>query len=128
MLAHEDVHRRRKDNLWRLLAIGVVCVHWFNPLAWVMLRAFLADLESSCDEVVVRGYSPADRKAYATTLLRFADDQRLLAATGFGTSKAKARIIGVLHYQRLTLIGAAAAALLVAAVAVALLTNPQVRG
>lgn len=128
VLAHEEVHRRRLDNLWRAAAIVIACVHWFNPLVWVMLRAFFTDMEKSCDEAVIRRYSQAERNTYAAALLRFAEDKRMIVSAAFGRSGVKTRIMNVLEYKRLTVIGAVASLLFAAAIAVILLTNPQLRG
>ena len=128
VLAHENVHKRRLDNLWRLLGIFVVCLHWFNPFAWVMLKAFFTDMEQSCDESVIRKYGAEERKAYASTLLRFAEDKRVLVSTAFGRSGVKVRIVNVLNYKRLTAIGIAASTIFLLLVAAALLTNPRLRG
>jgi len=128
VLAHENIHRRRRDNLWRLLGIGVACLHWFNPLVWVMLKAFFADMEQSCDEAVIRKFSTQERKAYAETLLCFAEDKRLLVANAFGRSGVKLRIMNVLNYRKLTMIGAVASALFLLAVVVVLITNPHLQG
>ena len=38
ILMHEKAHIKRKDNFIRLLALIVVCFHWFNPFAWLMLN------------------------------------------------------------------------------------------
>lgn len=38
-LAHELVHIRRFDVLMKLVMSVAACVHWFNPLAWAMVRA-----------------------------------------------------------------------------------------
>ena len=38
ILMHEKAHIKRKDNFIRLLALIVVCFHWFNPFAWLMLK------------------------------------------------------------------------------------------
>lgn len=128
VLAHENVHRRRLDNLWRALAIGIACVHWFNPLAWVMLRAFFADMELSCDEAVLRQgkYAPQQCKAYAGALLHFAEDKRFLLSTAFGRSSVRVRIVHVLNYKRMTWIGIIASVAFVLAVAMALLSNPSI--
>ena len=128
ILAHERVHKHRQDNLWRVLGILITCFHWFNPLTWVMLKAFFSDMERSCDETVILRYNAQERKAYAGALLRFAEDKRLLVSAAFGHSGVKVRIVNVLNYKKLTLIGAAASALLLVAVTVILLTNPQLRG
>lgn len=54
ILAHEEVHRVRRDNLWNLLAALVVSLQWFNPLAWIGVRALRVDQELSCDAAVLR--------------------------------------------------------------------------
>lgn len=128
VLAHENVHRRRRDNLWRVLAVCVTCLHWFNPLAWVALKVFMSDMERSCDEAVVKDYAADERKAYAHTLLRFAEDKRVLVSSAFGRSGVKVRIAGILAYKTLTVFGAVVSAVFILAVAVVLLTNPQLRG
>lgn len=130
ILAHENIHRRRLDNLWRMLAIGITCLHWFNPLVWVMLRVFFEDMELSCDEAVLRRgkYSNDECKAYASALLQFADNKRFLISSAFGRSGIKARIMNVLNYKRMTVIGAVASALFLLAVTLMLITNPALRG
>ncbi|MCL1983076.1 MAG: peptidase M56 BlaR1 [Clostridiales bacterium] len=128
ILAHEKTHIRRLDNLWRLIGIGATCLHWFNPLAWVMLKSFFTDMELSCDESVVKKYDAEDRKAYASALLRFAEDKRVLVSAAFGQGRIKVRIVNVLDYRRLTLAGAVASSLFLVVVAVVLVTNPQFGG
>jgi len=125
VLAHENVHKRRLDNLWRLFAIAITCTHWFNPLAWIMLKSFFTDMELSCDEVATRKYSQEERKTYAGVLLQFAEDKRLLVSTAFGRSGVKVRIVNVLNYRKLTLIGAVASLLFLLVVAMVFITNPQ---
>jgi len=128
ILAHENIHRHRLDNLWRLSSICITCLHWFNPFAWVMLKSFLSDMELSCDESVIRKYNSEERKAYAGTLLRFADNNRLLVSTAFGRSGVKVRIVNILNYKNLTLIGVVASSLLLLVIAATLITNPHLRG
>ena len=128
ILAHENVHKFRLDNLWRLFGICITCLHWFNPLAWVMLKSFFTDMEQSCDETVIKKYDAEERKAYAVTLLRFAEDKRLLVSTAFGRSGVKIRIVNVLNYKKLTLIGVMASSLFLLVVAAVLITNPHLRG
>jgi beta-lactamase regulating signal transducer with metallopeptidase domain len=84
ILAHEDVHSRRLDNLWRIFAVGIACVHWFNPFVWMMLKALFEDMELSCDEAVIRRgkYSGSKCKDYAAALLQFTEDKRLVVSSG----------------------------------------------
>lgn len=53
VLAHEAVHVRRGDNLWKIVMMVAVCIHWFNPLVWIMYVLFTRDMELSCDEKVL---------------------------------------------------------------------------
>ena len=50
VLAHESVHVRRLDPLWKLLSAVALCLHWFNPLVWAAYFCASADLEYACDE------------------------------------------------------------------------------
>lgn len=69
VLAHEEVHRRRGDNHWNALASALCALHWFNPLAWLALRAMRADQELSCDHAVMRLH-PGQQADYGRALLR----------------------------------------------------------
>lgn len=130
ILAHENVHRRRLDNLWRTLAVGIACVHWFNPLVWVMLGMFLKDMELSCDEAVLRRgkYDSDACRDYATALLQFAEKKTFLITSAFGHSGVKIRILNVLNYKRMTVIGTVVSAAVLLALVLVLITNPYLRG
>lgn len=91
---HEAVHLRRLDSLWKLAGILVVILHWFNPLAWLMLKK----LEVSCDERVIRAYGTDARKRYAKTLLAMDRGRRApFLANGFGGKQMRRRIRCVLE-------------------------------
>lgn len=68
MLAHEAVHLRRGDLWWRLLAVLVQGLLWFNPLVHVAAARFRADQELACDAVVMRRL-PGRRRSYADAIL-----------------------------------------------------------
>ncbi|MDR1640650.1 MAG: M56 family metallopeptidase [Clostridiales bacterium] len=124
-LAHEAVHQRRLDNLWRVVAVFTCCLHWFNPLAWLSLKAFFADMELSCDEAAIKKLGEGKRKAYASALLRFAEGKRTLVSSAFGCSGVRVRIVNILNYKKLTILGSVASALFLLAIAAALATNPE---
>ena len=69
VLAHEEIHRRRLDNHWNALAAALCALHWFNPVAWLALRAMRADQELSCDHAVMRDH-PDSEADYGRALLR----------------------------------------------------------
>lgn len=35
VLCHEQVHLNRRDYLTKPIALGICCIHWFNPLVWL---------------------------------------------------------------------------------------------
>ncbi|MBO4688048.1 MAG: M56 family metallopeptidase [Clostridiales bacterium] len=122
ILRHEQTHIRRVDNLWRLLGFLAAAIHWFNPLTWVFLKAFLSDLELACDESAVAAYSAEERKDYATALLDSAKS-RSLFVSAFGGAKVRTRIENVLSYKKMTAISTAGFTILILAIMYTLLTN-----
>lgn len=69
ILTHEMTHIRRFDALYKLLLAAALCIHWFNPLVWLMVHLAARDLELACDEAVVRSLSQARKSSYAMTLI-----------------------------------------------------------
>ena len=122
ILLHERAHIRRKDNLWRLSAIIVACVHWFNPLAWIYLRFFLNDLEQACDETVLAQIGKEKAPEYARALVDFAEQKSLLASA-FGGGYLKGRVKNILSYRRVTLLSGITFFTVCAILAAVLLTN-----
>lgn len=54
ILLHERHHIRRLDHVVKLLAFLALCIHWFNPLVWLMFVLLGKDMEMSCDEAVMK--------------------------------------------------------------------------
>ena len=72
VLAHELVHVRRRDLLFKWLAAAVTSLHWFNPLMLLVRREISRACELSCDEAVMRTMDDAGRQHYGETLLALA--------------------------------------------------------
>lgn len=127
VLLHERTHLRRRDPLVKPLYYAVVCLHWFNPLAWLAFRQLEREMEAACDEAAVRGCDAAARNAYCESILQYALQSRMVPGSlAFGQGSVKQRIVHLLHYRRL-----GAGALLLCAVAVGLsvtacMMRPQV--
>ena len=117
VLTHEYFHIRRFDMLWKLLMLCAVCIHWFNPLAWVMLALGNRDLELSCDELVLRhfGGSADEKKAYAYALIGMAETRGKLSPMGsyFSRNAAKERIVSIMKYKKASVWAVIAAVVLV---------------
>ena len=68
-LAHELTHLRHRDTWYMLLMNLARCVHWFNPLVWLMVRAARRDMELCCDYDLLCGRDEAARRAYGRAIL-----------------------------------------------------------
>lgn len=123
ILAHERVHINRHDNIWRMFAIVVACIHWFNPFIWLFLKCFFTDCELACDVKAVKKMKQEDRKNYALTLLAFSTVDQTVFASAFGNSKVKLRIENVLSYKKLTLFSSICFIVMIIVIAFILLTN-----
>lgn len=122
ILMHEKAHIKRKDNFIRLLAFIIVCVHWFNPFAWLLLKMLYSDIELVCDETVLSKCNETERKEYAYTLLSTAEKTNVFAAS-FGGSKIRIRIENILSYKKMSVISFVAFFVLLTSIIYLLLTN-----
>nr|MDE7479131.1 M56 family metallopeptidase [Lachnospiraceae bacterium] len=67
---HELIHFKRKDMFYKWLVQITVCLHWFNPLVWLMGREINHACEFACDEAVLGALGEQERRAYGDTLFR----------------------------------------------------------
>jgi beta-lactamase regulating signal transducer with metallopeptidase domain len=79
-LAHELGHHLRGDLIANWIALIVLALHWFNPVAWRAFRAFRADQEMACDALVLAGRAPALRHAYGRAIVKSAHGGAVSAA------------------------------------------------
>lgn len=102
ILTHERYHIRRRDYLVRSFAYLLMVVYWFQPLVWVAYRLMCVDMEMSCDEKVVSGFSAGLRKEYSRLLLAFAVNKRQISASplAFGEENTMKRIKNIIHYKK----------------------------
>ncbi|MEO0601211.1 MAG: M56 family metallopeptidase, partial [Myxococcota bacterium] len=105
VLAHERAHLDGHDNLWLLVSRVVACLHWFDPLAWLTLRALRDASEQHVDEQVLnQGVDAAD---YAETLIALARARpAALGVTMARTSGLERRVRAVLGPRRRAWFGA----------------------
>lgn len=69
ILSHELVHYRRKDILIKWLVLVANGIHWFNPLMYKINRELDIYCETSCDEIVIKEMSKAERIIYGATII-----------------------------------------------------------
>lgn len=75
IFSHELHHLQRQDVETKIFLSFVRALCWFNPITWIAVKEAAKDLELSCDEIVVEGFTPEERKAYARLLLTQASPQ-----------------------------------------------------
>ena len=102
VISHENSHISRKDHLWKPVAFTLLTIYWFNPLMWVAYILLCRDIESACDEKVVRNLDFEAKKGYSHALLACGSKRRLVSACplAFGEIGVKQRIKSVLSYKK----------------------------
>lgn len=127
ILTHEAMHIRRKDNLIKLVMMGTLCLHWYNPLVWLMARELCRDMESACDEAALSLLGQEESAPYAQSLLSMAVPGLSggLFASAFSRTEVERRIKGVLAYRKLGALTLAAAGVVVLTSATAFATCGQ---
>lgn len=127
ILTHEWTHIRRFDAVRKMLLTAALCLHWFNPLVWVMYYRMNQDMELACDENVLRLGGLDSRKRYALTLIELEEKRSGLMPVynSFSKNALEERvraIMGTHPYRRAFI---AAAVVLVLGVAVVFGTTGQ---
>ena len=118
-LAHELGHHARGDLIANWVALVVLALHWFNPIAWHAFRAFRADQEIANDARVLAGMNPMRRHSYACAIVKAAHGGAVSAACHLHTIddlKGRLRMLTTNKTSRARLLtGAGALALLMTA-------------
>ncbi len=86
-LAHEMAHHKSGDLFANLAAYTVLCLLWFNPIAWMSWSAFRFDQEAACDARVLAGKDSSQREIYGRALARTAFDGVPTFATALNSPK-----------------------------------------
>lgn len=107
VLAHEFTHIKRFDILLKYLLAASLCVHWFNPLVWVMYVLANRDIEISCDEAVVRAFGETTKSAYALTLISLEERKSRLnpLCNHFSKNAIEERITSIMKLKKTSITG-----------------------
>ena len=115
IIAHERVHIRRLDFIFKPLAFAGLALHWFDPMIWVSFALMTKDMELSCDEAVLKMLGAAEKKSYSNALLKVSMKRSGLTALplAFAGSGIKERVKNVLGYKKSGIIATVIAAVVV---------------
>lgn len=93
IMAHELMHYKRCDILYKWLAVFVKCLHWFNPLVYVMAKELDAECEISCDVLLTSKMDECEQKSYMNTVLALIERKPVKKLLPFATMASSKRII-----------------------------------
>jgi uncharacterized protein (TIGR03435 family) len=122
VLAHEQCHICRRDNLTSAIHMLVEAVFWFHPLVWWIGARLVEERERACDEEVLR--KTGDPTAYADAILMVCKqyvESPLACMSGVIGSDLKKRIefimtnrtVSPLHFAtKIAIVAAAVAAVI----------------
>ncbi|MBE5876305.1 MAG: M56 family metallopeptidase [Lachnospiraceae bacterium] len=133
ILCHERVHMQRRDYIFKPLALGISCLHWWNPLVWLAFYLMNKDCEMSCDEKVVALLGEESKTVYSYALLSeatrgaYQPTRRgsVCALLSFGEDHVKNRIRHVLKYKKASIGVICLAVLVLVVLGVGLCSNPK---
>ncbi|MBR4768315.1 MAG: M56 family metallopeptidase, partial [Lachnospiraceae bacterium] len=126
-LAHEKAHLKRHDHWWKPLGFLILAVYWFNPLCWLAYMLLSRDIESACDEKVIREMDKYETARYSEALLDLSLTEKRVTACplAFGEVGVKQRVKEILNYKKPAFWVIIVALSVCAAVAICFLTNPK---
>lgn len=124
ILTHEYMHIRHFDSALKLVLALALCLHWFNPLAWVMFRTAAKDIELACDEDVIRALGRSERAGYAKALILTGAGASSLLLSDFKTSTIEERIVAIMKYKKLSALSVTIAAAIAVTTALCAFTKP----
>ncbi|MBM6947502.1 M56 family metallopeptidase [Mordavella massiliensis] len=67
---HELYHYKKHDLALLLLIDIVCCIHWWNPLVYMMKKWFCLAMEITNDQAIMQGRDSADRLEYASLIIK----------------------------------------------------------
>jgi len=125
IIIHEQTHIKRHDHIVKIIAYIILCLHWFNPFAWIAFIFMNVDMEMSCDEQVLKMLGEDRKKDYSFSLLSLSTGKRFIGGSplAFSEGGLKSRIKNVLKYKKASVIAIIIAVLSVTALSIGLLLN-----
>ncbi len=126
VIAHECGHILRRDALKKRVLLFAVCLHWFNPLVWLMADVCRRDMELDCDRRVLKKCGHKARANYARTLLDLEERKRFsgMLMECLSVSPLETRIRSIMAGKKSSIAGALAAMAAYVCVAAVFATSP----
>lgn len=127
VVAHEKAHLQWHDHIWKLVGVGILAIHWFNPLVWISYMLFCRDIELACDERVIKGMNEEEKRNYAKSLLSCSSPTHFagVVSVAFGEISIRKRVKGVLNYKKASFWMILAVVIICGILMIGFMTNPK---
>lgn len=76
---HEEQHRKNHDSLMKLICIIIICFHFVNPIAILLLFLYSVTAEYVCDGEALEGHTDNEKKEYAKLLVEASTEKETLS-------------------------------------------------
>lgn len=77
---HEYAHLKNHDNFVKLLCLAVMCLHWMNPAAYLLLYLYRQTAEAVSDGAATEGCTEKEIKLYAMLLVNESTSSKNISA------------------------------------------------
>lgn len=88
---HEYCHIKNHDTLVKFICLIIICLHFYNPFAYILLFMYNTLCEYVCDAYAVSNLNNSEKKNYAKLLVNFSTEDSSLPfiwRNGFAGSKS----------------------------------------
>ncbi len=105
IFAHELIHYKRHDLVYKYLLVLITAIHWFNPAVYLFAKLFMEYCELSCDEQVTTNLNKNQRYKYALLIINMAEinlksNTALLNYFNSGKNNMKNRISFIMESKK----------------------------
>lgn len=130
VLVHEYMHIRHFDAARKVMLVLACCVHWFNPLVWMMGILANRDMEIACDENVIKYLGRDMRSAYALALIDMEEQRDILVSWGnsFSKNAMEERVIAIMKEKNKSIMAGVASGILAAGLIMVFTTSAYAIG
>ena len=103
---HELFHYKRRDIFYKWLIQIVICIHWFNPLVYLLEKEINKACELSCDEAVLSVLDDSTRREYGDLLISFVKSNDLCKNSFLsvtlteGAEQLKERLGAIMNFKK----------------------------
>lgn len=127
ILTHEYIHIRHFDILYKMILIICVCIHWFNPMVWLMFILLNRDIELACDEAVIHILGINNRAGYAYALIDMEAQKNNIIplCNHFNKNAIEERIVAIMKNKKSSIFIVIAAFVLIVGVSTVFITSAK---